>query len=84
MVARAFRLECVPRRPETGSGQCQQWLIVDPSRPREDENFCLGVEDHLPRKIQFERASYEYYYWNVPIEIAVPFIDAPPAPVPGG
>jgi len=60
---------------ETASGRCQEWIVLYPDTPGEDENFCLGVDDHLPRTFRLEGVNYEYSGWNAPIDFPVPKVD---------
>jgi hypothetical protein len=55
---------------------CQEWTTarVVPGRfasaqPLDNAQICIGIHDHLPRRIKYENAEYIFYDWNTPIQI---------------
>jgi hypothetical protein len=56
--------------------KCQEWTTapVVPGRfapPQLPDNvqICIGLDDHLPRRIKYKNAEYIFYDWNTPIRI---------------
>jgi hypothetical protein len=56
--------------------KCQEWTTVRiisgrfaPAQPLDDAQICIGLHDHLPRRIRYEKAEYIFYDWNTPIQI---------------
>ena len=56
--------------------KCQEWTttrIVSgrfaPAQPRDNAQICIGIHDHLPRRIRYENAEYIFYDWNTPVRI---------------
>ncbi len=56
--------------------KCQEWTTVPviPGRfaavqQPDDSQICIGLSDHLPRRIKYEKAEYIFYDWNTPIQI---------------
>jgi hypothetical protein len=73
---------------DTVQGQkCQEWTTVRvipgrfaPAQPLDDAQICIGLDDHLPRRIKYEKAEFIFYDWNTPIQIEGN--QAPRAPLP--
>ena len=64
--------------------QCQEWTTTrvisgrfGPAQPLDNAQICIGLYDHLPRRIKYENAEYVFYDWNTPIQI-----EGTPAPLP--
>lgn len=56
--------------------KCQEWTTVStipgrfaPAQPLDEAQICIGLYDHLPRRIKYEKAEYVFYDWNAPIHI---------------
>lgn len=56
--------------------KCQEWTTVHiipgrfaPAQPLDEAQICIGLYDHLPRRIKYEKAEYVFYDWNAPIHI---------------
>jgi hypothetical protein len=56
--------------------KCQEWTTTRvipgryaPAQPLDNEQICIGLDDHLPRRIRYEQAEYIFYDWNTPIQI---------------
>lgn len=56
--------------------QCQEWTTtrvisgrLGPAQPLDNTQICIGLHDHLPRRIKYENAEYIFYDWNAPIQI---------------
>ena len=56
--------------------KCQEWTTARvisgrfaSAQPLDDAQICIGVNDHLPRRIRYENAEYIFYDWNTPIQI---------------
>jgi hypothetical protein len=56
--------------------KCQEWTTVRiipgrfaPAQPLDEAQICIGLYDHLPRRIKYEKAEYVFYDWNAPIHI---------------
>ncbi len=61
---------------------CQEWTTVRvipgrfaPAQPFDDAQICIGLDDHLPRRVRYEKVEYIFYDWNTPIQV-----EANPAP----
>lgn len=57
--------------------ECQEWTTVhvipgrfSPTYPLDDSQICIGLNDHLPRRIKYTNAEYIFDNWNTasPIE----------------
>ena len=51
--------------------KCQEWTTAHiisgrfaPAQPLDDAQICIGLHDHLPRRIKYEKAEYIFYDWN--------------------
>jgi hypothetical protein len=57
---------------------CQEYLVTlaaDPAAGRDKDmstNICIGVDDHLPRRILMDQVTITYWDWNKPVEINPP------------
>jgi hypothetical protein len=56
--------------------KCQEWTTVRvipgrfaPAQPFDDAQICIGLDDHLPRRIKYEKVEYIFYDWNTPIQV---------------
>ena len=56
--------------------KCREWTTARvisgrfaPTQPLDNAQICIGVNDHLPRRIRYENAEYIFYDWNTPIQI---------------
>jgi hypothetical protein len=56
--------------------KCQEWTTTRAvsgrfaaAQPLENAQICIGLDDHLPRRIKYENAEYIFYDWNAPIQI---------------
>jgi len=56
--------------------KCQEWTTVRvipgrfaPAQPFDDAQICIGLADHLPRRIKYEKVEYIFYDWNTPIQV---------------
>ena len=56
--------------------KCQEWTTVHvipgrfaPAQPFDDAQICIGLDDHLPRRIKYEKVEYIFYDWNTPIQV---------------
>jgi len=56
--------------------KCQEWTTVRviagrfaPPQPFDDAQICIGLDDHLPRRIKYEKVEYTFYDWNTPIQV---------------
>jgi hypothetical protein len=57
--------------------KCQEWTTVRvipgrfaPAQPFDDAQICIGLDDHLPRRIKYDKVEYIFYDWNthIPVE----------------
>ena len=54
--------------------KCQEWTTARvsgrfaPAQPLDNAQICIGIHDHLPRRIKYENAEYIFYDWNMPIK----------------
>jgi hypothetical protein len=55
--------------------KCQEWTTVRviagrfaPDQPFDDAQICIGLDDHLPRRIKYDKAEYIFYDWNTHIQ----------------
>jgi len=67
--------------------KCQEWTTsrtvsgrFAPAQPLDDAQICIGLYDHLPRRIKYQKAEYIFYDWNKPIQIEG--YQAPRVPLP--
>ena len=67
--------------------KCQEWSTArvisgrfGQAQPLDNAQICIGLHDHLPRRIKYENAEYIFYDWNGPIQIERN--PAPRAPLP--
>jgi hypothetical protein len=67
--------------------KCQEWTTARvvpgrfaPAQLLDNAQICIGLHDHLPRRIKYENAEYVFYDWNTPIQIEEN--QAPRAPLP--
>jgi hypothetical protein len=51
--------------------KCQEWTTTrvisgrfTPAAPFDNAQICIGVDDHLPRRIKYDKAEYIFYDWN--------------------
>jgi hypothetical protein len=51
--------------------KCQEWKTVRivpgrfaPAQPFDNAQICIGLEDHLPRRIKYDKVEYIFYDWN--------------------
>jgi hypothetical protein len=51
--------------------KCQEWTTTrvisgrfTPAAPFDNAQICIGVDDHLPRRIRYDKAEYIFYDWN--------------------
>ena len=56
--------------------KCQEWTTTRvisgrfaATQPLDDAQICIGLHDHLPRRIKYKNAEYIFYDWNTPIQI---------------
>jgi hypothetical protein len=56
--------------------KCQEWTTARiisgrfaPAQPLDSAQICIGLHDHLPRRIKYQNAEYIFYDWNTPIQI---------------
>ncbi len=57
---------------ETVQGmECQEWTsyrVISgrfaPAQPLDNTQICIGLHDHLPRRIKYEDAEYIFYDWH--------------------
>jgi hypothetical protein len=56
--------------------KCQEWTTTRTvsgrfaaGQPLDDAQICIGLHDHLPRRIKYANAEYIFYDWNAPIQI---------------
>jgi hypothetical protein len=56
--------------------KCQEWTTARvisgrfaSAQPLDDAQICIGLHDHLPRRIKYKNAEYIFYDWNTPIQI---------------
>ena len=56
--------------------KCQEWTTVRvipgrfaPAQPFDDAQICIGLDDHLPRRIKYDEFEYIFYDWNTPIQV---------------
>jgi hypothetical protein len=62
---------------ESVQGQkCQEWTTVRvipgrfaPAQPFDDAQICIGLDDHLPRRIKYDKVEYIFYDWNTPVQV---------------
>ncbi len=67
--------------------KCQEWTTsrtvsgrFAPAQPLDDAQICIGLYDHLPRRIKYQKVEYIFYDWNKPIQIEG--YQAPRVPLP--
>jgi len=66
----------------TSAGRCQDWILAHPNTPEGDEHLCLGVDDYLPRSYKAGPVVFQYFDWNVPIDMTPPNLGEQPASPP--
>jgi hypothetical protein len=56
--------------------KCQEWTTVRvipgrfaPAQPFDDAQICIGLDDHLPRRIKYDKVEYIFYDWNTHIQV---------------
>jgi hypothetical protein len=56
--------------------KCQEWTTVRvipgrfaPAQPFDDAQICIGLDDHLPRRIKYDKVEYTFYDWNTHIQV---------------
>jgi hypothetical protein len=52
--------------------QCQEWIAVSSIAGRyvqpsssDVQEICIGVKDHLPRRVKYREAEYVFYDWKL-------------------
>jgi hypothetical protein len=66
---------------------CQEWTTTHAVSGRfaatqslDNTQICIGLRDHLPRRIKYENAEYIFYDWNTPIQIEGSHVPRAPLP----
>ena len=67
--------------------KCQEWTTTRAvsgrfaaAQPLDNAQICIGLQDHLPRRIKYENAEYIFYDWNTPIKIEGGHVPRVPLP----
>jgi hypothetical protein len=67
--------------------ECQEWItnrVVSgrfaPAQPLDNAQICIGLHDHLPRRVKYENAEYIFYDWNTFIQIERSQVPRAPLP----
>jgi hypothetical protein len=58
---------------------CRVWNFYAGSSPDPMGTICVDEATHLPYELQVGPLHVQYSYWNMPIQVAPPEVDMPPA-----
>jgi hypothetical protein len=55
--------------------KCQEWTtnrVVSsrfaPAQPLDNAQICIGLDDHLPRRVKYQTSEYIFYDWNTLVQ----------------